>query len=198
MRSGKAPASAKETLDSAVKVTKQSTHDPALQNRPRRHHGTRHRMGAVKPFRYALDPACVLACASYALNRGVLKPHAHSTFLHAHFNDLLLIPAALPLVLWLQRRFGLRAHDAPPDAREIALHFAVWAICAEIIAPHFAHGTGDWRDALAYAVGAIAAWAWWQRGGNFVIPSKAQAERRAERSRGISHFRSGRRCVGEV
>lgn len=119
-------------------------------------------MGVVIRFRYARDPLCGLACGLYALNRWGLKPHSHSAFLHSHFNDLLLIPAALPLVLWLQRRLGLRTHDAPPEARELALHVVVWSVMAEIVAPHFAHGTGDWRDALAYAAGALAAWAWWQ------------------------------------
>ena len=77
--------------------------------------------------------------------------------------DICLCDAALPLVLWLQRRLGFRTHDAPPDAREIALHFVVWSIAAEIIAPHFAHVTGDWHDVLAYAIGALASWAWWKR-----------------------------------
>jgi len=112
-------------------------------------------------FRYAADPLCGAACTLYALNRWALRPHTHSAFMRFHFNDLLLIPAALPLLLWLQRRLGLRTHDAPPDAGEIALHFVVWSVVAEIIAPHFAHATGDWRDVLAYAIGALAAWAWW-------------------------------------
>jgi hypothetical protein len=115
----------------------------------------------MRRFRYALDPLCLGACALYALNRWVLKPRIHSAFLHSHFNDLLFIPAALPLVLWLQRRLGLRTSDGPPEAREIALHFVVWSVMAEIVAPHFAHVTGDWRDVLAYAAGALAAWAWW-------------------------------------
>jgi hypothetical protein len=120
-------------------------------------------VGAVSRFRYGFDPLCTTACALYALNRWILRPHTHSAFLRFHFNDLLLIPAALPLVLWLQRRLGLRAHNAPPDTQEIALHFVVWSVVAEIVAPHITHVTGDWRDMLAYAVGAIAAWAWWKR-----------------------------------
>jgi hypothetical protein len=135
--------------------------DSAPQNRPRRDYGFRHCVGVVKRFRYAFDPLCVGACAFYALNRWALKPHWHSGFLHSHFNDLLFIPAALPPVLWLQRRLGLRAQNTPPDAGEIALHFVVWSVMAEIVAPHFVRATGDWRDVCAYAVGALAAWAWW-------------------------------------
>lgn len=119
-------------------------------------------MGPVKRFRYAADPLCAAACALYALNRWLIRPHTHSAFLRFHFNDLLLIPAALPFALWLQRRLGLRAHDAPPDVREIALHLAVWSVMAELIAPRIAHVTGDWRDVLVYAAGALAARAWWK------------------------------------
>jgi hypothetical protein len=101
------------------------------------------------------------ACALYALNRWILKPRLHSSFLHSHFNDLLLIPAALPLVLWLQRRLGLRSHDGPPEAPEIALHFVVWSVMAEGIAPLLVQATGDWRDVLSYAAGALVSGAWW-------------------------------------
>ena len=80
-----------------------------------------------------------------------------------HFNDLLLIPAALPFVLWLNRRFGWRSHDAAPDAREIALHTALWALICEGIGPRwFHHGTADWRDVVAYATGAVIAWMFWK------------------------------------
>jgi hypothetical protein len=115
----------------------------------------------VSRFRYAGDPLCAAACALYALNRWAIRPHTHSAFLRFHFNDLLLIPAALPLVLWLQRRLGFRTHDAPPDVQEIALHLVIWSVMAELIVPRFAHVTGDWRDLLAYGTGALAAWAWW-------------------------------------
>ena len=42
------------------------------------------------------DPLFLVAFAAYALNRWVLKPHTHSVFIHGYFNDLWLIPAALP------------------------------------------------------------------------------------------------------
>lgn len=99
----------------------------------------------------------------YALNRWWLRGHLGGAFLTGHFNDLLLIPAALPLALWVQRRLGVRADDRPPRWREIALHLAVWAVAAEAIMPHFAtRATGDWRDVVAYAAGAIGAGFWWR------------------------------------
>jgi len=117
----------------------------------------------VKRFAYALDPLCLAACALYALNRFWWRGQVGGTFLHGYFNDLLLIPAALPLVLWLQRKLGVRGDDARPRWREIALHLCAWAIIAEAVMPHLsAHATGDWRDVIAYAAGAIAAGCWWQ------------------------------------
>lgn len=117
----------------------------------------------MKRFGYALDPLCVIACGLYALNRWWLRQYVGGPFLHGYFNDLLLIPAALPFLLWLQRKIGVRDNDGRPRWREIALHLAVWSFVAEAVMPHLNHHTtGDWRDVIAYTVGALAAGAWWQ------------------------------------
>lgn len=116
-------------------------------------------------FRYALDPLCLLACGLYLLNRAWLRTHGGGPFLHGYFNDLLLIPAALPLLLWLQRKLGVRADDARPRWREIGLHLVAWAVMAELVVPQLNHhATGDWRDVVAYGVGALVAGVWWQAG----------------------------------
>ncbi len=117
----------------------------------------------MKPFGYGRDPLCLTACALYALNRWGLQPHTASRFLRGQFDDLLLIPCALPWVLWLQRHLGLRAQDAPPGFGEVAFHLVVWSLLFELIGPHLMRVTGDPLDVLAYAVGAILALAWWQR-----------------------------------
>lgn len=117
----------------------------------------------MKVFGYARDPLCGLAITLYVVNRWVLKPAFDWTFLHWHFNDVLLIPAALPLVLWVQRKLGWRDHDRYPDSKEIALHLLVWAVIAEGLGPLlFDHVTGDWRDVIAYAAGALLARLWWR------------------------------------
>ena len=118
----------------------------------------------MKRFAYLRDPLFLLAVAGYALNRWILKPRVSSPFLHGHFADLLLIPAALPVVLWLQRIVGLREHDHAPSAAEIGLHLVVWSLICEFIGPHWLHrGTADGWDVVAYLVGGIAAWLWWHR-----------------------------------
>jgi hypothetical protein len=118
----------------------------------------------VNSFRYGRDSLCLIAIGLYALNRWGLKPRLEVGFLHNHCNDLLLIPAALPLVLWVQRKLQWRDHDHFPDAQEITLHLIVWGLIAEVAGPYlFDHATGDWRDLLAYTIGAAASWWWWQK-----------------------------------
>ena len=121
---------------------------------------------AVKRFGYVLDPLCLTTCGLYALNRFWWRGHFGGPFLTGYFNDLLFIPAALPLVLWLQRRLGVRYDDKAPRWGEIALHLVVWSVVAEGIMPHvLRHVTGDWRDVVAYSAGALVAGCWWQTGG---------------------------------
>jgi hypothetical protein len=118
----------------------------------------------MRPFLYLRDPLFLLGCAAYALNRCLLKPHFPGGFLHSYFNDLWLIPCALPPVLLIQRWLKLRSHDEPPRASEILFQLIVWSILFEAIEPHFwSRFTGDPRDVVAYAVGGLLAGLWWQR-----------------------------------
>ena len=116
----------------------------------------------MKRFAYWCDPLFLAACALYALNRWEVKPHVRSPFLHGQFNDCLLIPCALPLVLWLQRRLGLRKHDEFPSASEIGFHLVVWSVLCEVVGPHILRVTGDIKDVVAYCGGGLVAWLWWR------------------------------------
>jgi ubiquinone/menaquinone biosynthesis C-methylase UbiE len=118
----------------------------------------------VKGFRYALDPICLVACALYALNRWLIGPAYSWPFLRDYFDDLLLVPAALPLILGVQRWWGLRSHDRPPTAAEILAHLVVWSLIAELLGPSFFPWVvGDPADVAAYALGAALAGTWWNR-----------------------------------
>jgi hypothetical protein len=97
--------------------------------------------------------------------------------MRSHFHDLLLIPAALPLVLWFQRKLGWRTHDRPPTVAEISLHVIVWTVMCEGIGPQlFRHATADWRDGLAYLAGAAVA-AWWWHGCSHTASVSIAAQR---------------------
>lgn len=115
-------------------------------------------------FGYLCDPLFLVAAVGYALNRWLLNLLIPSSFLHGQFNDLLLMPAALPVVLWVQRLVGLRNHDLAPSWSEMGLHLVVWSVICEIIGPVWLHrGTADPWDVAAYAAGGIAACLWWNR-----------------------------------
>jgi hypothetical protein len=119
---------------------------------------------AVKRFRYFTDPLCLLACGLYLLNRCWLRAHVGGPFLRGYFNDLLVIPAALPFVLWLHARLGWREFTAAPTAGETLSHVAVWSFICEVLGPHLnRHAVGDPLDVLCYATGGVFAWLWWQR-----------------------------------
>lgn len=118
----------------------------------------------MKQFRYSFDPLCLLASSAYAVNRWLIPLALKGPFLRGHFADLLLVPAALPPILWLQRRLGLRPTDVAPAWSEIAVHVIVWSLTAEVIAPHlFTRATGDAWDVVAYFGGAVVSGLFWQR-----------------------------------
>ena len=119
---------------------------------------------AMKRFRYLFDPLCLACCAAYALNRWGIKPHTHLALFRFWFNDFLLIPCALPPMLLIYRRTGLRNHDAFPTGLEIFSHPVLWSLLFEVIGPHLMRGvTGDSLDVVAYAAGAALAFGWWRR-----------------------------------
>jgi hypothetical protein len=113
---------------------------------------------AVRIFRYAADPLCLAAIGLYCLSR--LLPMPEWTV--GWFRDLLFLPAAVPIYLWIERRAGLRANDGSPTWNELIRLFIIWAVASEGIAPlFFDHCTADPIDVAVYAVGGIFAGLWW-------------------------------------
>lgn len=114
------------------------------------------------PFQYLRDPLFLVALALLGVNQLLLKPQFATPFLHYHFNDLLLIPCALPPLLWIHRLLDLRATNLPPSGSEVILHLLVWCVLFEAAGPYLMnHATGDWRDVLAYCGGGLLAWSAW-------------------------------------
>jgi hypothetical protein len=114
-------------------------------------------------FVYWRDPLFLACTCFYALNRWWLKPHFAWPFLHNWFNDLLLIPCALPILLWLYRKLHLRRGDAYPTLIETTSVLVVWSVLFEWLGPHLIRYTvGDWRDVAMYWCGGVVAWLVWQ------------------------------------
>lgn len=113
-------------------------------------------------FGYLRDRLFLTSCACYAINRWILKPRVDSGFLRNWFNDLLLVPCAIPVVFWLFRTFHLRDHDHPPSLWDLASILVIWSLLFEWVGPRLVpHATGDWRDVLMYWTGGVLAWAFW-------------------------------------
>ncbi len=147
-------------------------HEIPTDDAARARYGARHRRPAVnagdRRFRYWRDPVCLVAVAAYAAHRGLVPAAVQASWWSGHFTDFLLIPAGLPLWLWLERRIGWRRDDRMPRWREIAFVLVTWTIAAELVAPRiFPQATGDGWDALAYAGGAVVAGLSWQRATRF-------------------------------
>jgi hypothetical protein len=115
-------------------------------------------------FRYWRDPVFLATTALYFANRYLIKPHLPrgEYFFRGHWNDLLLVPAALPIFLLTYRCIGLRVHDNAPSWSEVLFHVVLWSFFFEIFGPDFLHhGTADVWDVLSYALGGLVAWALW-------------------------------------
>ena len=118
----------------------------------------------MKRFRYCRDGLFLVACLLYVANRWLVKPWCSAAVAQNWFNDLLLVPCALPPLLWTQRWLNLREHNESPSWREIGFHVAIWAALFEWAGPYLvSRATGDAWDVVAYALGGIAAGWWWNR-----------------------------------
>lgn len=119
----------------------------------------------MRTYRFGRDPLCWGACFLYAFNRWGVRPHVHNWFIEGYFNDLLLLPAALPWVLWFHDWAGWRS-PGPPTFGEVALHWGIWSLLCEGVGPRlWPHGVADPWDVAAYAAGALVSYLWWRRWG---------------------------------
>ena len=151
-------------LERAGRVMQSSKHDFSFKAARGHCIGFGNSGFVVKRFRYLRDSLFLVCSSLYVLNRWGIKPHTHNAFMRFHFNDLLLMPCALPVLLWLQRGLRLRSIDDPPTWNEIALYTIFWSILFEAIGPHLIRGTtGDPWDVVVYFIGGIGAGLWWNR-----------------------------------
>jgi hypothetical protein len=119
-------------------------------------------------FLYLRDPLFLLCAATYLVNRLVLKAIWQAGFVHEHLNDLICIPIWVPVMLFAQRKLGLRGGDAVPRPSELVIPLVVWSYVFEVLLPATpCLGTccvGDHLDILYYSLGALLAgvfWKWW-------------------------------------
>ena len=128
----------------------------------------------MNSFRLLRDPFVLICCALYIVNRWLVKPHLHFDVFTCWFNDVLLIPCALPPLLLVHEWLGLRLRGVAPTGGEIFWHLVFWSVLFEWIGPRFLkNSTGDPLDVVAYSLGALGAYLWWRRPGFLHCPSPA-------------------------
>lgn len=121
-------------------------------------------MGAE--FRYLLNPTFVWCALVYIFNKFLVAPFVlrENWFFHSYLNDLLLVPVALPLLLFALRKLGIRKDDNPPNISEVCAALVVWSIFFEYVGPYyFKKGTSDVLDVTFYCVGGLVSWAIWNK-----------------------------------
>ena len=119
-------------------------------------------MKNYSPLRDALWLASV---ALFVLNRYWIKPNFDGWFWHSSLNDVLCLPVWMPICAWVFAKLKLR-DNAPPRPLEIAVCLLFWSCVFEIWLPQTdvfgRFAPGDPFDILAYAVGGVVGWVWWQ------------------------------------
>lgn len=111
-----------------------------------------------------------MCCLLYASNRWWWKPISDVAFLHDHFNDLLLVPCALPVTLALESLCGVRRWPQTPTAGAIAAYTIGWSVVCEGLSPAVSDvSTRDAWDVVAYMAGGTASALWYRRRGSMRV-----------------------------
>jgi hypothetical protein len=142
-------------------------------------------------FAYLTNKTFLSACWLYVANRFWGKPMLGDSlhFFRNHLDDCLLIPAALPPLLCVFRKLGLRQDDSPPSFREVTEWTLLWSVVFEWAFPRFLHkGVADWRDVLAYATGALVSWLLWRGGTAPKTMPQTQASAKSANIRPVRPF----------
>lgn len=116
-------------------------------------------------FGYLRDPLFLLCLIVYGANRLLEDSGLSPPLFRCYLNDVICIPFWVPIMLWAERQSGLRQHDDPPHAYEMAIPLVIWAAVFEVVLPSTRAWQGltvpDPNDVLCYAAGAcIASWFW--------------------------------------
>ncbi len=122
---------------------------------------------ARRDFKYLQDRLFLGSGVVYLLNLLFISnwQWAGQSIARNFLNDLLLVPVALPLILFSSHILKIRSGSSPPTLLEIFIPTTIWAIAFEFVGPNvFNKGTSDSLDIAAYFLGGCVAWGVWNRG----------------------------------
>ena len=119
-------------------------------------------------FRYLTDPLFLACLCAYSVNWILERYDMSPSILQSYLNDLICLPFWIPIILWINRRLGVRRHDAPPLGYEIVIPLLIWAVVFELALPAMPSwemlAFADPMDVLCYALGgslAVVFWDWY-------------------------------------
>jgi hypothetical protein len=118
------------------------------------------------PFAYFRDPLFLACFVAYWAHRWLVANGMSNSLLRGHLNDVICVPFWLPMMLWANRKLGLRRHDRTPDAIEIVVPLLIWSVLFEVIIPMqetwHVPTVADPYDVFSYCLGAMAAATFWR------------------------------------
>ncbi|RYX85640.1 hypothetical protein EON83_04690 [bacterium] len=119
----------------------------------------------MKPYSPIRDALWLFSVALFALNKIWIKPNFSGAFWHSSLNDVLCLPVWMPIMVWLFARLRLR-DASPPRPLEIVVCWLFWSFVFEVVMPNTTtfggFSAGDPMDVLAYGVGGVVGFAWWE------------------------------------
>ncbi|MGA1016345.1 MAG: hypothetical protein ACO3VS_14485, partial [Limisphaerales bacterium] len=106
--------------------------------------------------RHDISLAWIFALMCYAGHLGFQAILPSSGWLRSYWSDFWMMPCALPPVLWLHGRLGIRPRGMRPTPSEIKGHLVLWSFLAEGVARLILdRSPRDPWDLLAYPLRAV-------------------------------------------
>ncbi|XOV71453.1 MAG: hypothetical protein ACFHW5_22565 [Verrucomicrobiota bacterium] len=108
------------------------------------------------------DSFWLLSLACYAIHRIWQWASPAPGWMSSYWNDIWMLPCAVPLVIRIYETLNLREPNMHPSLSEIVWHGLLWSFMAEGLAPvWFPSSTADPLDLAAYALGGFMLWLRW-------------------------------------
>lgn len=117
-------------------------------------------------YKFLLDPIFLISILLYSINKSLLIFTSYLnkiSLLTGYFNDLLLIPCVLPLLIFIINKLGFRSYKYSPQTSEVIITISIVVIICEFIGPFILiKGTYDLVDILAYSLGGLISLILWK------------------------------------
>lgn len=116
-----------------------------------------------KKYKFIRDYFFLISLIIYGLNYVSIKFGIYTNyFMQCYFNDIFLVPVALPVVLYIVKLLKYRG-SYYPTLSEILTCLIIWSVFFEYIGPKYLNkGIADVYDVIAYFIGAVVSFIVWR------------------------------------